>query len=211
MTLQFQDAFACLYVPNQSVLVFSSSDYVSITGIWPVESLDGVVLGINLQLTFYFYRLYSLINLPFQYPNADCAIFADTCQFISFHVAKLDKPYLVFVLGNCCNTLLRDYIRWAVVIWKKREIIHVHIVKSAALQLITQRLLHQNLESIRLKHCIWLKNLLHFVKQTGSSFNSTALPPWCVLLEGTLLLFGDWSAFFTVLFMESVSVYLSLN
>ena len=79
MTLQFQDTFACLYVPNQSVLVFSSSDYVSITCIRPVESLDGVVLGINLQLTFYFHRLYSLINLPFQYPNADCAIFADTC------------------------------------------------------------------------------------------------------------------------------------
>ena len=68
------------------------------------------MLGINLQLTFYFHRLYSLVKLPFQDPNADCAIFAHTCQFVTFHVAKLNEPDLVFVLGYRGNTFLRDYI-----------------------------------------------------------------------------------------------------
>ena len=211
MTLKFKNTFTCLHVPNQRKLIFPCCDYVSITCVWPVESLDGVVLGINLQLTFHFHRLYSRIKQPLQDPNADCAIFAHTCQLVTFHVAKLNEPYLVFMLGYCGNTLLRDYICWAVMIWEEREIIHVHIVKSAALQLITQSLLHQYLKSIRLEHGIRLKNLLHFIKKTYSSFDSTTFPPWCILLKKALLLFADRLESFIVLFMESVSVYLSLN
>ena len=79
VSFEFEDVFSCFYIPDECVLFFSCCNDVSISCIWPIKSLDWVLFGINLQLAFDFHWLHSLIRLPLEYPDADGAIFADTC------------------------------------------------------------------------------------------------------------------------------------
>lgn len=86
----------------------------------------------------------SLIIDPFDLPDAERTVFAHTGEFITHHIAELDEPDLVLVSLQRRNTLLGDHVCRTLVLLQQRELINMHVVKTALVQLVGERLLHES-------------------------------------------------------------------